>query len=74
MVSCSHQEENGQKVVYRLTKVGRKTVRERVGVLQPNNQIKDAANRVVGEYRPAGLFKEVAVWMYRQVAEVWKFG
>lgn len=26
----------------------------------------------VGEYREAGLFREVAVWMYRQVADVWK--
>jgi hypothetical protein len=26
----------------------------------------------VGEYREAGIFPEVAVWLYEQIAEVWK--
>jgi hypothetical protein len=63
--------EAKEKVVYRLDKVGRKTRRTRVGVLQENNQIKENG-RVIGEYRPSGMFSEVATWMYSQVAEVWK--
>jgi hypothetical protein len=27
---------------------------------------------IAGEYRPAGIFPEVAVWMYEQAATVWK--
>jgi hypothetical protein len=70
----THKEEEGKKVVYRLQKAGKKTVRVKVGAIADNGyQIKDeATGRVVGEYRPAGLFSEVAVWMYRQAAEVWK--
>ena len=69
----THKEEGEpkQKVVYKLAKAGKKTVKTRVGVLQDNGKIFEAG-REVGEYRPAGLFPEVAVWMYRQVAEVWK--
>lgn len=60
-----------ERVVFATNKVGKKTTLTRVGVLQPNNQIKEGG-RVVGEYRNAGIFPEVAVWMYRQIAEVWK--
>jgi len=69
----THKEEGEpkQKVVYKLSKVGKKTVRTRVGVLQDNGKIVEAG-REVGEYRAAGLFPEVAVWMYKEVAEVWK--
>lgn len=64
--------ENGDKVIYQLNKVGKKSVKVRIGVAQANGQIKDAAGRVVGEFRPAGLFPEVVAWMYGQVAEVYK--
>lgn len=69
----THKEEGDpkQKVVYRLSKQGKKSVRTRLGVLQDDGKVKEGAN-VVGEYRPAGLFPEVATWMYIQVAEVWK--
>lgn len=60
------------KVVYALTKVGKKSVRTKVGVLQDNGDIKNDAGHVIGQYRPAGLFPEVATWMYSQVSEVWK--
>jgi hypothetical protein len=43
-----------------------------VGMLSEDKTIRDFENRKVAEFRPAGLFPEVAVWMYRQVAEVWK--
>jgi len=70
-VPVTHKEEDGQKVVYELTKVGKKTTKVRRGVLQAYQKVVDGV-RVVGEYRVPGLFPEVAVWMYRQVAEVWK--
>lgn len=67
----THKEENGEKVVYRLDKIGKKTRRVRLGVLRDNGGIFDGRTKV-GEYRPAGIFPEVAAWMYKQVAEVWK--
>jgi hypothetical protein len=63
--------EAKEKIVYRLDKVGRKTRRTRLGVLQENNQIKENG-QVVGEYRSSGMFPEVATWLYSQIAEVWK--
>ena len=70
-VPVTHRLENGQKVVYRLDKLGRKPKRVRVGVLRESSSIvKNGRN--VGSYRAPGLFPEVAAWMYRQVAEVWK--
>ncbi len=68
---ATHKMENGEAVVYALSKDGKKNVRTRVGVRQPDMQIMEGG-RVVAEYRPAGLFPEVAVWLYRQFAEVWK--
>jgi hypothetical protein len=68
----THRVEGGKKVVYRLEKVGKKSVRKKVGVLLDHGQIKDEAGRIVGDYRPAGLFPEVVAWMYQQVAEVWR--
>ena len=64
--------EGGKKVVYRLEKVGKKSVKKKVGVLQDHGQIKDDAGRIAGDYRPAGLFPEVVGWMYKQVADVWR--
>lgn len=66
-----HKEENGEKVVYRCEKLGRRTRRTRVGVLRDNGDIYDGRNKV-GTYQPAGIFPAVAVWLYRQVADVWK--
>jgi von Willebrand factor type A domain len=66
----THREEKGDKVVYQLKKVGKKTVRESLGVLRDDGKIvRDRA--VIGEYRPAGIFPEVAAWMYGQVSDVW---
>lgn len=67
---ATHKEENGQKVVYRLTKVGKKEQKVRVGELRNDNVIIEA-NRTVGTYRPAGIYPEVAKYMYRQVADIW---
>jgi Mg-chelatase subunit ChlD len=70
----THKEEGEpkQKVAYRVVKGVKRNQKVRVGVIQANNQIKDDRGAVVGDYRPAGIFPEVAAWMYRQVAEVWK--
>jgi Mg-chelatase subunit ChlD len=70
-VPVTHKEENGQKVVYELTKVGKKENKVRRGVMRADNKVEENGT-VVGEYRAPGLFPEVAAWMYRQVAEVWK--
>lgn len=67
----THKEEDGQKVVYQLSKVGRKSVKTKVGVLNADNGIL-SDNREIGKYRPAGLFPEVTAWLYRQAVEVWK--
>ena len=67
----THVVEEGEKVVYELRKVGNKSVKHKLGKLKDDGHVKDG-NRVIGRYQPAGLYPEVAVWMYRQVAEVWK--
>jgi hypothetical protein len=67
----THKEEGGQKVVYALTKVGKKTTRTRLGVMQPDRSVVENGAKI-GDYRPAGYNREAAAWMYRQVAEVWK--
>lgn len=68
----THEVEGERKVVYRLDKMGKKTAKTRVGVLEDGGAIRADNGAVIGEYRPAGLFPEVAVWMYRQTVEVWK--
>ena len=71
-VPVTHKEEDGKKTVYRLDKVGKKTNKVAVGTLWADGTVRDDGRRKVGDYRPAGIFPEVAVWMYQQVAEVWK--
>jgi hypothetical protein len=68
----THKVEDGQKVVYRMDKRGRKTVRTRVGVLNEAGDKIVQDGREVAEYRAPGLFPEVAAWLYSQVSEVWK--
>jgi hypothetical protein len=66
----THRDEKGNKVVYQLKKQGKKTIKETLGVLRDDGKVVSAGN-VVGEYRPAGIFPEVATWMYAQIADVW---
>lgn len=68
----THKEEDSKKVVYKLVKQGRKSTRVKVGTLWADGTIRNDARQKVGDYRKPGLFPEVAAWMYRQVAEVWK--
>jgi hypothetical protein len=70
-VPVTHKEENGQKVVYELTKVGKKENKVRKGVMRADNKVEENG-KIVGEYRSPGIFPEVGTWMYKQVAEVWK--
>jgi hypothetical protein len=68
----THKEEGGEKVVYRLSKIGKREVKTKVGVLRADGKIVNGGRAPCGEYRPAGLFPEVVAWFYQQVAEVWK--
>jgi len=63
--------ENGQTVVYLMSKTGKKTDKVRVGVLD-GDRIVDNAGGYLGTFRKPGISPKVAEWMYRQVAEVWK--
>lgn len=67
----THKLEEDQKVVFRMEKVGKKSQNVKVGVMREDGRIFEGRNKV-GEYRPAGIFPEVATWMYARVAEVWK--
>jgi len=78
------EEINGTKrtVIYKLSKSGKKTLKTKLGVITeavgPNGVLKhvrtDASpnHPIIGEYRDAGIFPEVAAWMYKQIVEVWK--
>ncbi len=69
----THKVENGQKVVYYVTKSGKKSVKTKAGILrEADNKVLADNGTVVGDYRRSGIFPEVAVWFYKQVAEIWK--
>jgi hypothetical protein len=73
--------EEGQTVVYQRPKPvsapkgkGKKAPRippTKIGVLREDGKRIVNAARDVGEYRKAGIFPEVATWMYQQIANVW---
>lgn len=68
----THKEgEDGIKTVLRLTRNGKKTVRTAIGTMNGDGRVKNGAVDV-GLYRKSGLFPEVALWFYKQVAEVWQ--
>lgn len=60
--------DGGVRIVFRTPRGGKQV---RVGVLQEDGLVVEAG-REVCRYMSPGLFREVAAWMYRQVAEVWK--
>jgi hypothetical protein len=68
---ATYKVEDGAKVVYRLVKDGSKTKRVKVGTLSGEGVVM-ADGMPVAKWRDAGMFPEVAAWMYEQVAEVWK--
>lgn len=76
-VPGSLKEEEGKRVFYRHDKVRGKngksgTRRVRIGSLWADGTIRDEGRHKLGRFQSPGLFQEVAVWMYSQVAEVWK--
>jgi len=65
-------KEGGQKVVYKTHKVGRRSTRTRVGIGVPGTiEVRDGT-RTIGTFRRPGLFPEVVVHLYQQIADVWK--
>jgi hypothetical protein len=71
-----HKDIDGRgKVVFALDKGGKggkKNVPREIGTLTATNQVRAPSGHILGDYRGAGLYPEVATWLYRQVAEVWK--
>lgn len=61
-----------EKVVYKLTKVGKGSQKTRIGVLGDDGYIRRDNGVIEGQYRQPGLFPEVVVWMYRQIADVFR--
>lgn len=70
----TYKVEGDAKVVYKLVKAGKKTQQVKFGNLRvEDKKVVGPDNRtVIGEYREPGLYPEVATWLYKQVAEVWK--
>lgn len=62
---------SGLKIVYRKVKAGKKETEQRVGVLSEDGKTVVEGGRPVAEYRAAGIFPEIARWMYQSVADVW---
>jgi len=68
----THKEgENGIKTVFSIAKVGKKQTRTELGTMNGDNKVKNGRTEV-GLYRKSGLFPEVAVWFYKQIAAVWQ--
>lgn len=65
------KQDNGEKHVFRHDLQGKKTIETLVGVLGKDGKVR-SDGRVVAEYRKPGIFPEVAAYMYRQVAEVFR--
>ncbi len=68
----TYKLEGGQKRVFKLTKIGKKTNKTQIGILRDDKKVISVTGAIIGEYREAGIFPEVAAWIYRQVSEVWK--
>jgi len=70
--SVTHKvdEETSEKVVFEQKKVAGKTVLTRLGVMTDAGLIVEGG-RAVGRYQSPGIFEEIAVHLYRQVADVW---
>ena len=61
--------EDDKKMVYTPRVKGGKGQQTLIGVLREDGRVFNGAKKV-GEFRPPGLFPEVAVYLYRQVADV----
>ena len=65
------RKEDEGKVVYRRALKGGRKNEVRIGILGDDGKVMDGTTDA-GEFRKPGLFPEVAAYMYKQVAEVWK--
>jgi len=65
------QTENDKTCVYALPPKKQRTKPTRIGELQPDGKVINN-HQTIGQFRPAGIFPEVATWLYNQVAEIWK--
>jgi hypothetical protein len=65
-------KENDQKVVYTVTKNGKRQIKSRAGIGVPGTTEVREGGRLVGQFLPAGLFPEVVTYLYNQIAEVWQ--
>jgi hypothetical protein len=68
---ATYKVEGTQKIAYKLSKLGKKDIKTRFGVLGDDKKVREG-NSVIGEWRDPGLFPEVVAWMYKQVADIWK--
>ena len=66
------KKEDDKRVVYRMTKVGKKSIQTKVGSMTMDKDTVKEGRAVIGEYRSPGLFPETVEYFYRQIAEVWK--
>jgi Mg-chelatase subunit ChlD len=68
------KDEAGAFAVFKPKKIGKRRITkgDKIGFVRGDNQIILPNGQVFGRYQTAGIFTEVAVWLYRQVAEVWK--
>jgi hypothetical protein len=61
---------NGNWVVYVKSKVGKKSTETKLGVLR-NGKVFNGSTEI-GRYQEAGIFQEVATFVYSRVAQVWE--
>ncbi len=72
------KDDGGERIVSTVEKRGKRQIRTRLGVVDPDGRrVKSdtevtADGRVVARWRQPGLFEEVAAYLYRQAAEVWR--
>jgi von Willebrand factor type A domain len=64
-------QADGTKLICRLYKLGPKPMEEPLGLADERGVVRQNG-AIIGEFREAGLYPEVAEWFYSQVAEVWK--
>ena len=67
------KDDEGNRVVYKVTTVGKKKTKTRLGVLDADGKtVRNVGGQVLCEYRKPGIMPEVAAYLYRQVADVYQ--
>jgi hypothetical protein len=70
-VPVTSATEGADTVVYQLVQQGKARTKVRLGVRSADGTVRDG-RKLAGVYRAPGLAPEVAGYLYRQVADVWK--